>query len=251
MDSIRAKIAKGQATFGSWVSVGSTVSAELMGQAGYDWLIVDTQHGGIAGDSLLPILQTIGGAGTPALVRVNWNDQAQIMRALDLGAAGVVVPMVSTAAQAKLAADACRYPPKGIRSFGPVRSYYSTDGTVADPICLVMVETAEAMDNLDAIASTPGVDGILIGPVDLALSLGYGLQFVMSPETFAQVDKIVAACQRNNIICASAALGVPNAIELAKRGVQMMGVSADSLFVRRGAAQELEEIKKWRTEAGK
>jgi 4-hydroxy-2-oxoheptanedioate aldolase len=249
VDKIRAKIAQGQTVFGSWVAIGNTVSAELLGQAGYDWLCIDTQHGGIAGEGLLLMLQAISISGTPALVRVPWTDQAQIMRALDLGAAGVVVPMVSTGEQAKLAADACRYPPKGIRSFGPVRSYYAPDGTVADPICLVMVETAEAMQNLDAIASTPGVDGILIGPADLALSLGYGLQFKMLPEIFAAYDKIIAACKRHKIICASAALSLENAGELMKRGIQMLGVGADSLFIRRGAAEDLAQLKKWRGDA--
>jgi 4-hydroxy-2-oxoheptanedioate aldolase len=246
VDTIRAKIAQGQTLLGSWVAVGNTITAELMGTAGYDWLCIDTQHGGIAGDSLLTMLQAVSGTNTPALVRVSWTDQALIMRALDLGAAGVVVPMVSNAAQAKLAADACRYPPKGIRSFGPVRSYYQPDGKVADPLCLVMVETKEAMDNLEAIAATPGVDGILIGPADLSLGLGYGLNFKMLPEVFAAYDKIIAACKKNKIIVASAALSLENAQELMQRGIQMLGVGADSLFVRRGAAQDLEQLKKWR-----
>lgn len=235
---------------GAWVAVGSTVTAELMGAAGYDFLIVDTQHGSISPHDLLSMLQAIEGKGTPPLVRVNWAEPAQIMRALDLGAAGVVVPMVSTAEQARIAAESCRYPPRGNRSFGPVRSFYSPEGAVADPICLVMVETAEAMDNLEAIAATPGVDGILVGPVDLALSLGldFAGAFTMSPQVFEAMDKVVDACHRHNIIAASAAVSLLNAQELVKRGVQMVASGADSLFVRMGAAADLKEMRSWKAE---
>lgn len=247
MDIIRAKLAKGGSIFGSWVAIGNGVSAELMGGAGYDFLIVDTQHGGIAGDSLLPVLQAIDGKGTSALVRVTWTDQAQIMRALDLGAAGVVVPMVSTPEQARLAAQAVRYPPNGIRSFGPVRSYYSADGSAADPICLVMAETAEAIENIDAIAATPGVDGILIGPMDLALSYGFSVAegLAVPQKILDATDIVVAACRRHDIISASAAIGLPNARELMRRGVRMIAASADSLFIRAGAAADLRDIRSW------
>ena len=131
MDKIREKLAKGGSIYGTWVALANTNSAEIVANAGYDFVVIDMQHGGIAANDILPLIQVFDGKGIPALVRVTWTDQAQIMRALDLGAAGVVVPMVSTAEQAKTAADACRYPPAGIRSFGPVRRYYSTDGSVA------------------------------------------------------------------------------------------------------------------------
>jgi len=247
MDSIRVKLAEGGSIFGTWIGLANTISAEIIGQAGYDFVISDTQHGGISPGDLLPLLQVFDFKNTPALVRVNWTDPAQIMRALDLGAAGVVVPMVSNARQARIAAEAVRYPPGGIRSFGQVRSYYSSEGAVADPICLVMVETAEAMENLDAIASTPGVDGILVGPVDLALSLGLGPALVMPPEVFIAMDRVVAACRRHNIISASASLGLGNARELMNRGVQMIVNGADSLFIRAGAAADIKEMRSWQT----
>ncbi len=250
MDIIREMLTEDATLFGAWVAIGSTTSAEIMASAGYDFLIVDTQHGGSSSHDLLPMLQVIDGSGTPALVRVNWSDQAQIMRAIDLGAAGVVVPMVSTAEQARTAAEACRYPPLGIRSFGPVRSYYSGNGIAPQPICLVMVETAEALDNLDAIASTPGVDGILVGPVDLALSLGHDFAsaFTMSEQVFAAVDEVVAACRRHHIISASAAVGLDNARELMRHGIQMVASGADSQMIRAGAAADLQKMRNWQAE---
>ena len=245
MDKIREKLAKGGSIFGTWVALANTVSAEIIANAGYDFVVIDTQHGGIAANDILPLIQIFDGKGIPALVRVTWTDQAQIMRALDLGAAGVVVPMVSTPEQAKLAGDACRYPPNGIRSFGPVRRYYSTDGSVADPICLVMVETAQALDNLDAIASTPNVDGILIGPMDLALSVGFSQAEGLAgpPRILEETSRIVEVCRKNNIISASAAIGLPNAKELERRGVQMIAAGADSLHIMLGTASDLKTLR--------
>lgn len=247
MDAIRSKLAAGGSIFGTWSAIGNTICAELLAGAGYDFLIVDTQHGGVSAGDLLPMLQAIEAKGVPALVRVTWADQAQIMRAMDLGAAGVVVPMVSTAEQAKLAAEAIRYPPHGIRSFGPVRSYYAQDGTPADPICLVMVETAEAMENLDAIVATPGVDGILVGPMDLGLSFGFDVAtaFSLPEKTHAAIDQVVAACRKHNKISASAAFSLPHAKRLKEQGVQMISGGADSLLIRAGAAADLKEIRSW------
>lgn len=245
MDIVRQKLAKGGSIFGTWVALANANSAEIVANAGYDFVVIDTQHGGIAANDLLPLIQIFDGKGIPALVRVTWTDQAQIMRALDLGAAGVVVPMVSTAEQAKLAGDACRYPPKGIRSFGPVRRYYSTDGSVADPICLVMVETAQALDNLEAIASTPNVDGILIGPMDLALSVGFSQTEGLAgpPRILEETSRIVEMCRKHNIISASAAIGLPNAKELERRGVQMIAAGADSLHIMLGTASDLKTLR--------
>ena len=247
MDKIREKLARGGSIFGTWVALANTTSAEIIANAGYDFVVIDMQHGGIAPNDVLPLIQIFDGKGSPALVRVTWTDPAQIMRALDLGAAGVVVPMVSTAEQAKIAGDACRYPPAGIRSFGPVRRYYSTDGSVADPICLVMVETAQALDNLEAIASTPNVDGILIGPMDLALSLGFSQAEGLAgpPRIMEETSRIVEVCKQHNIISASAALGLPNGKKLAGAGVQMIAAGADSLQIMLGTASDLREMRSW------
>ncbi len=244
---IRAHLAKGGSMLGTWVGMNNTVSAEIIAKAGYDFVIIDTQHGAVFPEDLLILLQLFDAHNVPPLVRVTWTDQPEIMRALDMGAAGVVVPMVSTPEQAKLAAEACRYPPRGTRSFGPVRSYYSTEGVVADPLCLVMCETKEGHENIDAIAATPGVDGVLVGPVDLALSYGYSTQeaFTAPQPILDATSDVVAACRKHNKISASAALGLPNGKELVRRGVQMVGVNADSFHIRLGVAADLKEMRSW------
>jgi len=243
MTTLRQKLAGDAPVLGTWIASADPLSAELMGKIGYDCVVIDTQHGGIAESELLPLFQTFDLTGTPALVRVNWLDPAKIMRAADLGAAGVVVPMVSTAEDARAAVAAIRYPPHGIRSFGPVRTYYTADGSKEDQLLLVMIETAEGLDNLDAIAATPGLDGILIGPVDLALSIGLGLRLEMPDEILDAIERIAEACRKHDIVCASVALGLANAAAQIARGVQLMTSGSDTLFLRRAAAQELEALR--------
>jgi 4-hydroxy-2-oxoheptanedioate aldolase len=248
VDKVREAQAAGLPSFGVWVTIGDPLSGEVLGRAGYDCAILDAQHGGITWDNLLSMIQALDLNGTRALVRPPANDQAQIMRALDLGALGVVVPMVSTAEQARLAAEAVRYPPRGVRSFGPVRNYYAAQPATFEPLCFVMIETAEAMENLEAIAATPGVDGLFVGPVDLALSLGLGVALEMGPEVLAAIDRVVEVCARHGKIAGSACLGLPNARALIDRGVRFIAQGNDVGFIRRSAAAELEQLNAWRRE---
>ena len=251
LDPIRAAVAAGKPTFGTWLSLADPVSAELIGKAGFDWVIADTQHGGITFDKLLTVLQALDVGGTPALVRVGWIDPMQIMRVLDLGALGVVVPMVSTPEQARVAAEACRYPPAGNRSFGAVRaSYLSAGGVMLDPLCFVMIETAEGLAHVDAIAATPGVDGLFVGPVDLALALGLGPALVMPDRVIEAVDEVVAACRRHGKIAGCAALGAANAKALMERGVKFLPLLSDTALLRIAAVAQVSQTKGWVEEFG-
>lgn len=246
MNRLRAALEEGRPSFGCWISIGGGIAGELMGRTGYDWVICDLQHGGLGWDSLLPTIQALELGGTPSLVRVGWNDPMQIMRAIDLGAAGVVVPMVSDAQAAQAAVRAIRYPPHGERSFGSVRSYYSTSGEkTGEPLCLVMIETREALDNLEAIAAVPGIDGLFVGPVDLALSLGLGPALQMPEPVLAAIDDVVAACRRHGLIAGCPALGMNNARVLAEKGVQFLPLGSDGAYMRRGAAADLAEARGW------
>lgn len=243
MALIRPKLAQTKVTFGTWLALASSHSAEVMGRARFDWVILDTQHGGLSEALLLPMLQALDLTETPALVRVPWRDPALIMRALDLGAAGVVVPLVNTAADAEEAVKAARYPPRGMRSFGPVRSFYSVQDESEDPLCIAMIETAEALGNLEEIAATPGLDGLLVGPVDLALSLGHGPALQMPPQVLDAIGTIAACCRRHGLIAASVSIGPDNAAEQLARGVTFLTSGADSLFMRRGAEEEIKRLR--------
>lgn len=243
MPSLRTRLSEASLTIGTWLAIGSSHSAEVMGQVGFDWVIIDTQHGGVSEAGLLPIVQALGLSSTPAFVRVNWLDPALIMRAVDLGAAGVVVPMVNTADAAASAVRAVRYPPDGIRSFGPVRSYYAVDGAREEPLCIAMIETAEAMANLEAIAATPGLDGLLVGPVDLALSMGLGLSLEMPEQVLDAIERVANVCRDHELIAASVAFGRTNAEEQIRRGVTFLTCGADTLFMKRAAGEELAALR--------
>ena len=163
---------EGKVVVNGWLQIPSSFSAEVMANQGWDSLTIDMQHGAVDYPNALQMLQAISTTDVVPMARVNWNEPGQIMKILDAGSYGVICPMVSNRQQAEKFVQACMYPPKGYRSFGPLRGliYGGPDyGKHANNeiLKLAMIETKEALDNLDNIMSTPGVDGIYIGPADL------------------------------------------------------------------------------------
>jgi 4-hydroxy-2-oxoheptanedioate aldolase len=175
---VRGLVSEATLKLGAWCGIPSSYTVELMCAAGYDWICIDTQHGMIDYPSVRGMLQASSIRGLPALVRVpSAEDTAAIMRALDAGAAGVLVPMVSTAQEARAAVSACRYPPAGTRSWGPARALpsgpgFSPEAANQHVICAVQIETLEALENLGDILAVDGVDVAFVGPADLALAMG-------------------------------------------------------------------------------
>jgi 4-hydroxy-2-oxoheptanedioate aldolase len=240
MNRIRQALAQGRPSFGSWSILPGSLAAELMGRAGFDWVIIDTQHGAVVNGDLVPMIQALELGGTTPIVRVPWTDQPTIMRVLDFGARGVVVPMVNTAADARLAAAAMRYPPDGIRSFGPTRTAYeSVAAANEDVVLLVMIETAEALDAVDEIAATPGVDGLFVGPVDLGLSLGLPLDWTgSSPGVRDAIDRVVEAARGAGIFVATVSSSRDHADDLIGRGVSLVTLGADVGHLMAGLAHD-------------
>jgi 4-hydroxy-2-oxoheptanedioate aldolase len=245
VNPIKVKVEQGTPAIGSSLMISSDWSAEMFGKAGFDFLLLDAQHGEINYNNMLPILQHLSLGSTPALVRVPWNDTAQINRALDYGAAGVVVPMISTHEDAAKAAAATRYPPMGIRSFGALRNAGPTDQANENALCIVMIETALGMENLDAIVSTHGVDGVVIGPNDLTLGLGHKIiPGKFHDEVYEAVDKIVSTCNAHGKLAGMFSPHQSSTEEFLKRGAHYVIAGADLVYVLQGAAQELEFAKK-------
>jgi len=176
-NSVKRALLAGKSVINGWLSIPSSYSAEIMGYAGFEAVTVDLQHGMIGFDSALPMFQALSATPAIPLARVPVNDGAQIMRLLDAGAYGIICPMISTPDDAARFVSACRYPPKGDRSFGPSRGllyggpdyYPHADEEI---LRIGMIETQQGLDNLDAILSVDGLDGIYIGPNDLSLALG-------------------------------------------------------------------------------
>ena len=153
------------------------LTAELAAAAGYDYVCVDLQHGLSDEATMVSMFQATQAAGAVPLARLAWNEPWLIMRALDLGAVGVILPLIDNAVEARRAVESCRYPPVGKRSYGPVRAELvmgsaAPDELGGDALCFAMIETREGIENLDEIAATPGLDGLYIGPSDLSIALG-------------------------------------------------------------------------------
>jgi 4-hydroxy-2-oxoheptanedioate aldolase len=165
----------GQHAVGGWATLPSSLLAEIAGRQKLDYVCIDLQHGLIDDSSSIGMLQAISATNAIPLVRVRWNEPPAIMSALDAGALGVIVPMIETAEDARQAVRACRYPPHGQRSYGPIRArdiIGSTDPRDLEQVmCIVMIETEQSIANLDEIMAVPGVDALYIGPSDLGLAL--------------------------------------------------------------------------------
>jgi 4-hydroxy-2-oxoheptanedioate aldolase len=236
---------EGKPTLNGWLSVGNPFTAEIMAAQGYDSLTIDVQHGALDYSHVLPMFQAMRASGVVPLARVPWLEPGIVMKLLDAGAYGVICPMVNTAAQAAEFVSCLRYPPLGQRSFGPTRATFSAGANYAaeangEILGFAMVETAEAMANLEAIAATPGLDGIYVGPADLSFSLTAGRLAAgldrEEPEMIAAIRAIVAACKAAGIR-AGLHCGTP---EYAARaigwGFDMTTVSGDSRLLAGAAA---------------
>lgn len=238
-----------QYTLGGWCAIPSPVTAELMSRLGFDWLCIDTQHGLIGYLEMLSMVQAIGIVGTPTLVRVARNDSGLIGRALDAGAHGVVVPMVGTPDDARGAVQACRYPPEGYRSWGPIRN------TLADPeftpakgnekaACVVMLETREAIEDVEAIVSVPGIDAVYLGTMDLSVSHGLAPQELVSDLKYQGLfDSVAEACERHGVVAGAHCPDASTAQRFGDRGYRMLNVDGDMRFLRRGAELVLAQMR--------
>jgi 4-hydroxy-2-oxoheptanedioate aldolase len=175
---LKQHLAAGGKAVNGWCSIPSAVTAEMVARAGFDTVSIDLQHGLIDYQAALAMLQAVDGLGVPTLARVPWNEPGIIMKALDAGFTGIICPMVNTRAEAERFAGACRYAPQGTRSYGPTRAaqVFGADYAAAANgfvTTFAMIETAEALDNLDAILGVEGIDAVYVGPADLGLSLGH------------------------------------------------------------------------------
>jgi 4-hydroxy-2-oxoheptanedioate aldolase len=245
--SLREKWAAGEETLGLWLSLPSFVSAEIAARQPVDYVCVDTQHG--VNDYLqsAAMIQAIELAGGNPIVRVPWNEPGVIGKSLDAGAHGVVVPMVNTREQAEAVVRSVRYAPVGARSWGPIMAAmrHADNRAWADEHIAVipMIETGEAIANLDEILSVPGIDAIYVGPADLSLSLGSSPFYAEDDPVFTEaLEKIVAACGRHGVVPGIHATG-PLTQRRRDQGFRMITVTSDALAIRSGFSSELAAAK--------
>ncbi len=253
---LKAAWAEGRTAFGLWMTVPGSVGAEILAGTEVDYVCVDQQHGVIDYDSMVPMFQAIRAGGTAPITRVLSNDPFLIMKALDAGAWGVIVPMIDDAEAAAGAVAACRYPPRGIRSWGPTRASValgSRDPEVlgGEVLCLVMIETRKGLENVEEISATPGLDGIYIGPSDLALSLGLSPTLDVTEDAHIEaVNRIGEACRRNGIAAGIHCASGEWARRHAEAGFDMVTVSTDAALLSTAARREVDAARGERAEAG-
>lgn len=244
-NQLKEQWAAGDVTVGGWLSIADAFSAEIMGRVGYDYLCIDMQHGTADYSKVIQMLQALESAphGVP-IVRVPWNEPGIIGRMLDGGARGAVIPMVNSVEEVEAAVAACRYPPLGDRSWGPVRAMrihdeYTPELANEAVAVIPMIETRQAVDRIDDILAVPGVDAIYVGPADLSISLGLPPASDHDGIFTEALDEIVAACLRHGVVP-----GVhTNPTYIAKRreqGFRMITVAIDYLAMLQGAKDMLD-----------
>jgi 4-hydroxy-2-oxoheptanedioate aldolase len=247
-NSLHAIWAGQGAALGGWLTVSSSVSAEIMAHAGFDWVCVDMQHGLIDYSEMVHMLQGISSTETVPLVRVPRNEPGIIGKSLDAGAWGIIVPMVNTRDEAEAAVAACRYAPVGIRSYGPVRAnYYAgfdyfsrANGEVA---CIVMVETQMAVENVEEIVSVPGIDAVYIGPADLSITLGLAPAPDHDDRIFTDaLGRVLDACHRHGVVPGIAG-NADTAGKRLEQGFRFVEVASDARLLGVGAGAALARLR--------
>ncbi len=240
----------GDAAINGWLQIPSAFSAEVMAHQGWDSLTVDLQHGVIDYQAAVTLMQAISTTETVPLARVPWNQPGAIMKILDAGAYGVICPLVNTAADAEAFVGACRYPPRGYRSSGPIRGLLyggadyleHADETI---ITLAQIETAEALENLDQILATRRLDAVYIGPNDLGLSLGLGPGGMDSdwPALVEAIDAVLAAARAHGVRAGIHTNSPQYAKRMLDKGFQLVTIASDSRLLAAAASRAVAEVR--------
>jgi 4-hydroxy-2-oxoheptanedioate aldolase len=248
-DPVRTRWLAGDPAFAVWLLLDSPVAAEHLGAAGFDAVVIDLQHGSATLDRLPELVRAIEGTSAVAFVRTAANDPAELMRVLDLGVLGVICPMVGSREEAESFVRACRYPPEGDRSFGPIRgargSVREHSATSNEAVILfAMIETAEGLEAVDGIAATPGLDGLFVGPTDLGLSLGLERPGDLTDGSLlAQIDTVLTAAVDAGLVGGIHAPDPARAAEMAARGFRFISCAVDTDLLALGADEALRTVR--------
>lgn len=247
-NGVKTLWADGKPAINGWLSIGNTLTAEIMAAQDYDCLTIDIQHGALDYSNALPMMQAMRASGKTLMCRVPWNDPGIIMKAMDAGAFGIICPMVNNRAEASALVSAMRYPPGGTRSFGPTRVSWAAGPTYAaiandEMLAIAMIETKEAVANLEEIVTTPGLDAVYIGPADLtygvmqgALPPGFDRE---EPEMIEVIQRILKAAKDAGIR-ACLHCGTPEyAARAIAWGFDLVTISGDSRLLAAASAASI------------
>jgi 4-hydroxy-2-oxoheptanedioate aldolase len=249
-NDLKRRLRAGEVSLGCWLGLGSPAVAEVLAMAGYDFVMIDHEHGqGTLADGLAT-LRAVQQTRCTALMRVPSNDPVYVKRALDLGVEGIMVPSIDTPEQALAAVDACHYPPRGVRgaAYGIVRAAgYGTapgylEGAGDELLVLLQIESLRAVEALPEIAAVPGIDGLFLGPYDLSGSIGKLGRFD-DPEVRALVDRAERAILDSGLAYASLPSPARSAADLKAAGCRLIASAADVVLLREGARADLAALR--------
>lgn len=246
---LKTRLNAGEVLVGTILSICSAEVAELMASIGFDWLWMDAEHGAIAPNDVLRLLQAVAGK-TPCLVRVPMLDEAWIKKVLDAGATGIIVPQVSTADQAEAAVRFAHYPPRGTRGLGTARvNRYGMEMVDAvtrardETIVVVQAETADAVTNIETIAKVPNLDAVIVGPYDLSASLGHPGE-IDHPHVQKSIKRIAGVCRESAMRTGIFALNATGLKDSSEAGFTLLAAGVDTILLGTGATNLLSDLRK-------
>ena len=241
MKWLRERVLNKELLFGTFLNLGSSLTAEIAGHAGFDWLLIDLEHGAGNRQELLYQLQAIESTPAVPFVRIAWNDPILFKKVLDLGASGIMVPYIQTAEEARRAVAAMRYPPAGNRgvavmnracAFGPgFDEYFKAAGSKL--VTILQIETAESLRNLEQIAAIEGADVLFVGPMDLSVGLGIAQQW-SHPDLREALSKVVNACKKFGKAAGMIVMNEGQIDQAVADGFTMLAYGSDSAVVVKG-----------------
>lgn len=253
MNPIRERVLKRELMNGTWCNLGSSIAAEIIGKAGFDWMLIDIEHGSGDFESLVHQLQAVEGTGTAPIVRIAWNEPPRFKRVLDLGPSGVMAPYVSSAEEAQRAVAAMRYPPQGVRgvaklnratAFGREFEQYFAEAN-EQLLTVVQIETPAALEAIDEIAAVDGVDVLFVGPLDLSAGLGILQQFD-HPAFKKALRRVAAAAERAGKAAGILLMNLDRAEEMISEGFTFIAVGSDGGLVASGMRRNAEALRRFR-----
>lgn len=252
-NTLKSKLNNNELTIGSWITIGHPSVIEVLSNVGFDWLTIDMEHTTIDYSVAQTLISTIQSKGMAALVRVSKNDEVYIKRVLDAGADGVIVPMINNANDARKAVEYVKYPPEGKRGVGLYRAQkFGLNNGFEDykkwlkenAVIIAQIEHIDAVNNIEEIISTPGIDGVIIGPYDLSGSLGVPGDF-NDPRVINALSKVEQACIEKNFTMGFHVIE-PDSNQVKQRinsGYNFVAFSTDFFFMGRKAESELSNIR--------
>jgi 4-hydroxy-2-oxoheptanedioate aldolase len=255
-NELRKIIAGGNTVLNAWLAIANPFSAELMAHQGFDSVTIDLQHGPVDFQAAVGMLQAISTTPAVPMVRVPWNEPILTAKLLDAGAYGIICPMINSKAEAEALVTACRYPPRGARSFGPNRAllYGGADywqHANDEVLIFAMVETRQAVKNLEEIISVEGLDGVYVGPSDLSLSMGKTPTLdPQDAEVLAAIATICAGTRKRGKIAGVHTDGARTAIRRFGEGYQLCTILSDARLMANAAAAAVREARGQMAQAG-